>query len=451
MKKIDEKISATIEKHSMIRKGDTVILAVSGGADSMCLLHFFNRFSSEMELNIICAHVNHGIRGDEAVRDEKFVENFCRMNSIQFKVESYNIPEIAAKTGESQELCGRRLRYEFFNSIFPGAKIATAHNLDDSMETFILNLARGTSLKGLVGIPPVRDNIIRPIIDCTRDEIEEYLNFHHVDFVTDSTNFGDAYTRNKIRHSVIPVLKSLNSNFPSVFKSCTDSLSALNNYMNSVTQEAFLDAKTGESFSVDFLLSLDEIVLTNVIAQICRYYGGRDISSLHISLIVCNLKGGAVMLPGGVTVASDGKMLFKAMKIKDTAVIYQPIDDMSVEYVFPACKIGFISVDKNDIKNYNIKTCSYDGYCDADKLKNAVFRTRKDGDRFSYPNSVHSKSLKNLFKEKSISPQERKGVPFIADENNVLWIDGVGVSKFACVDENTVNVVKINIKKGTFE
>ena len=162
MKKIEDKILSVIEKHRMLSCGDTVVVAVSGGADSMCLLHFFNKFSSKMQLNIICAHVNHSIRGAEADSDEEFVRNFCEEHKINAVFAHYNVPELAKENGESEEQCGRRLRYEFFASIADNAKIATAHNLNDSAETFIFNFTRGTGLKGLTGIPPVRKPKYKP-------------------------------------------------------------------------------------------------------------------------------------------------------------------------------------------------------------------------------------------------------------------------------------------------
>ncbi|MCR4924709.1 MAG: tRNA lysidine(34) synthetase TilS, partial [Clostridiales bacterium] len=171
---IEEKALNTIKKYDLLEYGDTVILGVSGGADSMALAYFMNSLKEEYGLKLIIAHINHCIRGAEADSDEEFVKNQAEKLGIEFRSLRADVPSIAKLNSEGTEECGRRIRYEFFNSISGNAKIATAHNLNDKMETFFLNLARGTSLKGLCSIPVKRDNIIRPLIDCSRREIEEY-------------------------------------------------------------------------------------------------------------------------------------------------------------------------------------------------------------------------------------------------------------------------------------
>lgn len=449
MKKVEDKILSVIEQHRMISAGDTVVVAVSGGADSMCLLHFFNIISSSYGFNIICAHVNHGIRGEEADRDEKFVRDFCYAHCIRFESAHFDVPAISAETGESEEQCGRRLRYDFFSSIGENIKIATAHNLNDCEETFLFNLSRGTGLKGLTGIPPVRDNIIRPLIECTREEIEAYLKFYSVKYINDSTNFCDDYSRNKIRHNIIPVLCEMNPNFHSVFKSCISSLSDTENYIAKNVEIAFDKAMEGEKFHISDILLLDDIIRNRLLIRIAAYFGAHDIGATHIHIINELLyKGGAVMLPGSVTVAADKKFLFKVMPSIEENYIFLPYSKSESTYCFQSGTVFVVNVDKNKINDYNIKQLSQLGYADSDKLNGAVFRSRIPGDRYRYPFSEHSKSLKNLFKEKNITPEERIGVPFLANDESLLWINGVGVSHEAAVTESTKKIVKINFVRG---
>ena len=162
------KLLLTVKQYHMPIQGRRVVVGFSGGSDSAALLSILRELSGELGIELTAAHVNHGIRGAEAERDEAFVRTFCAERNIPLRVARYDVPEICKTTGESVEECGRRLRYEFFASVDPGALIATAHNLDDCAETFFLNLARGTGLRGLCGIPPVRDNIVRPLIDCSK-------------------------------------------------------------------------------------------------------------------------------------------------------------------------------------------------------------------------------------------------------------------------------------------
>ena len=447
MKKIEDKILSVIEKHRMLSFGDTVVVAVSGGADSMCLLHFFNKISSKMQLNIICAHVNHSIRGAEADSDEEFVRWFCEENKINAVFAHYNVPKIAKASGESEEQCGRRLRYEFFSSIADNAKIATAHNLNDSAETFIFNFTRGTGLKGLTGIPPVRDNIIRPLCECTREEIEQYLSDEFVSFVTDSTNLSDEYTRNKIRHNILPVLNEINPGFFSVFSKCVSVLSDSERYIEEKTAEAFIKTKKNIQFSIDDILLLDKVIRDRLLIKIAEFFGASEVSFRHIEIISSFLStGGALMLSENVTIVSDGKFLYKADEKLPEISIYEKYDKAKCEYDFPGCTLTVETVDKNTIKNYNSRQLCLSGYADSEKIENSFFRTRKDGDRFRYKNAEHSKSLKNLFKENNISVSDRWGIPMLADDEYIFWIDGVGVSDYAAIDENTENIVKISKK-----
>lgn len=448
MKTIEDKILSVIDKHRMLSCGDTVVVAVSGGADSMCLLHFFNKISSRMQLNIICAHVNHSIRGTEADSDEEFVRSFCNKNNIRAVFARYNVPELAKENGESEEQCGRRLRYAFFSSVAENAKIATAHNLNDSAETFLFNFTRGTGLKGLTGIPAVRDNIIRPLCECTREEIERYLNDEGIAYVTDSTNLSDEYSRNKIRHNVLPVLNEINPGFFSVFANCISVLSDSEKYIEEKTEEAFIKTKKYTKFSVDDIIQLDNVIRDRLIIKIAEHFGASDVSFRHVEIISSFLSaGGALMLSEDVTIVSDGKYLYKTEKKLPEVCINEKFDMSRTVYDFPGCTLTVETVDKNIIKNYNISQLCLSGYADSDKLVNSFFRTRKSGDRFRYANAEHSKSLKNLFKEKGISISDRWGIPMLADDEHIFWIDGVGVSAYAAVNKKTENIVRISTKK----
>ena len=446
MKRIENKIFSTLNKNNMLGPLDTVVVAVSGGADSMCLLHFFNKFSSMLNINIICAHVNHGIRGAEALRDEKFVSDFCKEHNIHYESACYDVPAIAAEYRESPEECGRRLRYAFFNSLGENIKIATAHNLNDSAETFIFNLARGAGLKGLLGIPAVRDNIIRPLSECTRNEIEDYLLEENISFVTDSTNLSDEYARNKVRHSVIPVLTELNSGFFVVFQQCMDNLSSAEKYLADISAKAFEDAKRNDKFLISELKKVDKYIARRVIKLIAEYFGGKNIESRHVFLIESLLDSvGAVNLPGNIKIVSDGKFLFMEEEKKAEIVINERFELSVKNYQFPRCTINVDSIDNDILKKYNVKELSKNGYADAEKFVSAVFRTRLPGDRFRFPFAPHSKSLKNLFKERNISSDDRWGIPMIADDEDILWICGAGVSDKAKITEKTKSIIKLDV------
>lgn len=443
--KSEEKIESVMARYQMVSPGDIVIVGVSGGADSMCLLHFFNQISSKMRFTILCAHVHHGIRGEEADRDEAFVRDYCEKNEVQFRSVRYDVPKISQETGESVEECGRRLRYEFFASLSEAAKIATAHHLGDSMETVLLNLARGTGLKGLTGIPPVRGRIIRPLITCTREEIEEYLAENNVPYVTDSTNLSDEYARNKIRHAAIPALMQVNPSFADAFIRCTGILSDAEDYLEKKTQESFEKAREADGFSVPGILSLDKAIRDRLLMKIALFYGAQEPSEKHVLLLASVLEsGGAVTLPGPVTLSSDGKILSQALRLPPCEM-ETPVRADCSRYVFPGGLLLVETIDKKQFSLYNNKKPDFRDCGDAACLQNAVFRSRKDGDRFRFPNAEHSKKLKNLFHEKNIRPEDRYGIPMLANANNILWINGIGFSDAAKVTEKTEMLVRITL------
>ena len=226
-----DKVIKTISEHQMIVPDSVVGVGFSGGADSVALLHFLSKNKEKLKIKELKAvHIHHGIRGEEADRDLQFAQEFCKTNSIEFVSFYKNIPLIVDETGESVEECARRVRYECFETVQCDV-FATAHNLNDNVETFILNLARGTALSGLCGIPYKRDKYIRPLLDCTREEIEEYVEKNGLHFVIDSTNLSDDYTRNRIRHSVLPQLFSINPSFDKAFAKCIESVNFSNDFI----------------------------------------------------------------------------------------------------------------------------------------------------------------------------------------------------------------------------
>lgn len=445
------KVHNTVKKYNMINKGDTVLVALSGGADSVSLLHVLLSLRNELDCRLIAAHVNHMIRGAEADRDENFVRNLCDKLNVPLKITRINVPEISKQTGESVELCGRRLRYEFFYKTNPDAKIATAHNLNDCAETFFLNLARGAGLKGLTGIPPVRENIIRPIIECERKEIELYCKENGLDFVTDSTNLSDNYTRNKIRHKILPVMNEINPSFFSVFLRNTDSLKDDIIYIDKQADSAYNLISDKTRIDCGYLLSLDIGIRNRVLSKLITDNTSVTPEYKHLDIINENIKNGS----GALMICSD-----TTLKIENGFLIFNRIDKMpeqvSIEikkdifsYDTPYGKLEFVLLNKNisDLKK-NIKELSLDNFADYDKIiLHSRIRTRLNSDRFTYVNAPHSLCLKNLYREKKIDAEQRRGKLFIADDCNILWSEVFGTSKYGAIDKGTKRIVKINFRR----
>ena len=220
------KVLKTINEYKMLENTDRIIIGLSGGADSISLTHLLYNFCKDKKINILAVHVNHCIREKEALRDEIFVKDFCSNLGIELLIKRINILDLSKELKLGIEETGRKVRYQIFKEqLFENTKtkIATAHTLSDNIETILMRLANGTALKGLCGIPPVRENIIRPLINIKRSEIENYCKENNLEYVIDSSNFEKNYTRNKIRLDIIPHLKCINNDFEESFKRAIDS------------------------------------------------------------------------------------------------------------------------------------------------------------------------------------------------------------------------------------
>ena len=228
-----------LREYGMCTAGDTVTVGLSGGADSVCLLHLLYSLQAELSVTLQAVHVHHGIRGAAAERDAQFCRLFCEKLQIPLTVEYIDVPKIRRETRESTEECGRRLRYEAFRrTAGESGKIATAHTADDNAETVLLNLTRG-----ICGIPPVRGNVIRPLLFSSRAQVEQYCAENHLEYVTDETNFSDAYSRNRIRLEVLPVLKTLNPSLLTGISGMTARLRAENEVLELQAHSLVQDCK----------------------------------------------------------------------------------------------------------------------------------------------------------------------------------------------------------------
>ena len=263
-------VKNTIERYSMINKGDTVIAAVSGGADSVALLYVLYSLRTELDFSLAACHVNHNLRGEESDGDERFVRRICRFLDIPLYVANIKVNDLRLKH-DSLEECARRLRYEFFESISKGKLIATAHTASDNCETMLINITRGTALSGVCGIPARRDNIIRPLLYNTREDIELYCTENSLDYVTDSTNLSDDYTRNKIRHKVVPLLKEINPSLFGAISRLTQSVSDDDRYLDKIASELMKKAHTeDDKYDVNVLYTADECILRRIVTMIFR-------------------------------------------------------------------------------------------------------------------------------------------------------------------------------------
>ena len=291
---VRDKILTAIGQYNMLGDCRCVTAAVSGGADSVALLHSLKMLERELDIRLSACHVNHNLRGEESDGDEAYVRSLCRELDVPLRVFSVDVSGSVAKH-QSVEERARELRYEAFASMSNelGSKVATAHNACDNTETVLLNLLRGTGLKGLCGIPPVRDNLIRPLILCTRDEIEEYCRDNGLKYVTDSTNASTAYTRNKIRLGIIPKLLEINPSLHEGVGRMTLALSEDSRFLEDMARTALDEARVGEGvYSAEKLNTLPDPILHRVISLMLREKDAEP-TSLRITGFSEIIKSGA--------------------------------------------------------------------------------------------------------------------------------------------------------------
>ncbi len=426
-----------------------IIVGFSGGADSCCLLAALNMLKGEYGYSLTAVHINHGIRGAEASRDAEFCRSFCEKNSIDFKLFEVDVPAVSKETGESTEECARRLRYEIFGSLCDenGAKIATAHNANDNAETVLFNITRGSSLKGACGIPAVRGNIIRPILYVSRSMTESFCRENAIEYVTDSTNLTDDYSRNKIRHNVLPVLESINNaavaNILHFSRSAADDC----DFLDTAAEAAYSSLFADNSCSATEIDNLHKSIKLRVISKAVFEFCGRicDSSKLESINEICG-HGGRIQLFGSGFAENTGGV-FRLFEIRNTEKINSEIYVDFSE--FPVTFADFlIKAEKYTICSKKISNYVLDNLVDCDKIIGSLsVRTRRAGDEFTLGRRGVTKSVKKLFNELNIPVEQRDFLPIICDEAGVVWITGIGTAKRCRPDKNSTNIYLVEGEK----
>ena len=445
-----EAVKKVLEHHKMLENCGGIVAAVSGGCDSSVLLHVLWQLSTEMDFKILCAHVNHNLRGSESDRDEAFVRSLCEKYGIECRVLSANVAEFAEKHRLSTEEAGRKLRYEFFEhcaaELGENAKIATAHSLSDCAETFVFNSARGAALSGICGIPPVRGKIIRPLIEFSREQIEAYADEHEIDYVTDSTNLTDEYTRNKIRHGVIPVMKEINPGFEKAFSRLLKNLSETRDFVDSEAEKLLENAKTKDGFDGRILEKAHPAVKNRAAAMILDSFGfAFDFDrTVRLSERFGKIDFKEELSKNEYLIQKNG-IVRKDLKQKEIPGIPETEFSEGEIRLFAEkyAKIRILSYE--EFKNsYKVNNIVLKDTFDFDKIQGmAVFRSRKEGDKAD----IHggTKTLKKLFIEEKIPAEKRSSVAVLSDNDGVLWIEGLGAARRARLSEKTVRVAEIKI------
>lgn len=404
-----------------------ILCAVSGGADSMCMLHLL---WSKGE-NVAVAHFNHGMRGETADNDEAFVKRFCLEKDIPFYAGRGAVYDEAEKSGEGVEVCGRRLRYAFFDQIAKqiGADfIATAHNADDQSETILMRMLRGTGSLGLSGIPKARDNIIRPILDMSRADIEDYMRQNGLDYIYDCTNSDDRYVRNLLRHKVMPVLKEVNPNLNNTLARCARLATEDEDFLKKLAAD-FLD-KHGEKCSVN-AEALSKLVFP-VSSRVLRIMAEHACLSLTETQVRAALDLASDSDPSASIDVKGGAV----WRCYDKLFIGVPLSG-SLPGETPVIVLGETPIPGIDIKIILKKTQNSENVQNSFNtfyLNNSIIdsritvRSRKTGDKIRLPGRSH-RSLKKLMCDMKLPAPARDLIPVITVDGAVAAVMGIGVDE----------------------
>lgn len=430
------KVKNTIEKYRMLENISSVAVGVSGGADSMCLLHILTVLKVEYGIIIKAVHINHGIRGEEALRDENTVSEYCQKLGVELLTFRKDIPYLAKEAGIGEEECGRLVRYECFKEAQCDAT-ATAHTLSDSAETMIFNLIRGTGSKGLCGIPPVREgNIIRPLIDCTREEIEEYCNANNVPYVTDSTNLTDDYKRNFIRHNVIPMFAKVNEGYARNIASALEILRTESDFITCEAEKLLKEAKCYEGYKREAFLSSHEAVRKRAVAILLRENMKKSTERRHIDL------ADSLILSGeGKTELSKDLYICCDSDIITFRCRYNMPEEWECEEAegFFYTPYGIFTLSKGSLADVNCKDA-----VDGDKLVYKLTMSgRKNGDKIYFSKRKITKSLKKLFNEEKVPEEKRGEYAVLRMGERLVWLENYGTDGNFRPTDKTKNILII--------
>ena len=466
-----KKVEKYIEQYHMIEKGDRIVLGVSGGADSISLFFVMLELSKKYNIKIVVVHVNHGIRGEEARQDEEYVQKLCKERSIDFECVHAKVKELAKQQKLSEEEVGRKVRYEAFAQAtkkYNCNKIAVAHNQNDVSETVLLNLFRGSGLKGLVGIEPIRGNIIRPLLCVERSEIEEYLLERNIEYHNDATNFETNYTRNKIRLKVLPYVEAevnerasehiaKSAGILSQASSFID-MEACKLYNQCVKDEDGVFEIELESFEKGHLILQKEVV-RKVLFAIAKKQ--KDIEMSHVDSVLELIEKGAgkrVDLPYHMEaihyynkVVLRKKNLIKGEKMLEIEAVIPGsvrIPDTNMQLSFELITVSEDNRSELE-KMYSVKKNDYTKWFDYDKIRNTVLaRYRKTGDFFECNSTGNRKKLKDFFIDQKVPAEKRERILLLADGNHIIWVIGFRISEYYKVNSGTRRILKVKVDGG---
>ncbi len=473
---MEEKVRQYVEQFHMLRAGDSVVAGLSGGADSVCMLLLLFGLAEEIGFSLTAVHVEHGIRGEESLRDADFSGQLCRGLGIPFKLYSVDVPTHRQKTGQSPEEAARELRYDCYLKACEQTgsnRIALAHSADDCAETMLFNMARGTGIRGLAGIRPVsaRDgdwegiSIVRPLLSVTRAEIEEWLAARGQSYCTDATNADLAYSRNRIRERVMPELAQINPQAVSHMQNLSGQLSDICDYLEEAAWDAGRDVfyiggdPDGDDgsdrivISCRAFLAIHPVLQKQLLLQLISLAAGsrKDITSGHLDQtlgLMTAQVGAKTSLPGGITAQKTYDEVVLGTENGEAAPLIGqdlvvPGETVTEDGITFSTKI----IDFTEFSE-KIPQKSYTKWFDYDKIKSAVrVRSRRAGDYFQTDADGGHKKLNRYFIDEKVPLPERDRIILLADGDHIMWAVGYRISEAYKVTEQTGRVLCVTVSR----
>ncbi|MBQ7954746.1 MAG: tRNA lysidine(34) synthetase TilS [Lachnospiraceae bacterium] len=490
-----EKVSAYVKKHHMLSAGDMVVAGVSGGADSVCLLFVLKELQKTIDFSLMVVHVNHGIR-PEAGADAAYVKDLCSKLQIPCFVAEEKVEILARQQGISTEEAGRKVRYEAFERVLKEqasqavrmgkAKIAVAHNSNDRAETMLFHLFRGTGISGLCSIRPVRDNIIRPLLSVSRLEIEEFLQDRGIPFCIDKTNSEDTYTRNKIRHHILPYAESeVAEGAVAHMNHTADLMQEAEDFIHSAVETAYavcvmppqplpegncpkegqvpqVDCEAELQLKVAEFKNLHSLIRKQLILKVVETLTStkKDITATHVCDVMTLFEQDGnrqISLPYGISVRRQYDMVIFEKK-KNCKNSHMPSPKEKCVWEIPLDFQGTIHIP--GLGDLEFSTFSYEKSMDiprnqctkwfnCDKIdKPLVIRNRNAGDYLTINSQLSKKSLQDYMVDEKIPKGERDDIWLLTRENHVLWVIGHRISEEYKIDANTKKILQIQLRGG---
>ncbi len=427
---LTNKFEEIIQKYNMLSHGDSIVAGISGGSDSVCLLHLLCSLKDKYALNINAVHINHGIR-ETAKRDEDFVRNLCEKWNISFFSAHFDVPEIAKEQKISEELCGRNVRYAFFEEVAEKTcshKIFTAHNKNDNAETFLLNLLRGSGSGGLSVMQPKRENLLRPLLFFTKAEIEEYLIQNNITWVEDETNELNLYTRNLLRHEVIPMLCKINPSAENTILRSAALLKEDNDFIMDLAENS--GAYKDGSIDLKIFASLPIPVAKRVILKALKDKNLEISENIIQNILNLSEKqsGKTFVFPCGSKAVREYNFI-TFIKENEKCLFSYDIKKNETLYIKELNKYVSLTEEKPEKPYLAI----------SDRCSRLTVRNLEEGDSFLPSGMNGHKKLSDFFSDKKIPLSRRNKIPIFLFEGTIIAVGDIRVSKdFTPRDKNTL-------------